>query len=326
MASLQESENNFRLLVKTIPSVVFKGYPDWSVDLFDEKFEKSTGYSIEDFNSRRMKWNELIVPEDLERAKEIFRQALKTNKSYVREYRIKIKSGEVLWVRERGQIICAANGTVEYITGIYSDITEAHEFQETIKKMQRHHETVLNSLGEGLLELDQTGEVVFVNPAALKMLGYQARDIMGQNLHELIHHQRADGTPYPQDECLLRATLKDGQERFIIDEVFWTKKGDPLPVAYLTRPIKEDGQIVGVVATFRDITWLKKAEAELKQANQYMQNIFDNSAEAIGIVDSKGLVKKWNKASKKSMDVVLMSCRGNLCLTFMRIKMHWLTC
>jgi PAS domain S-box-containing protein len=118
MASLQESENNFRLLVKTIPSVVFKGYPDWSVDLFDEKFEKSTGYSIEDFNSRRMKWNELIVPEDLERTKEIFRQALKTNKSYVREYRIKIKSGEVLWIRERGQIICDANGTVEYVTGI----------------------------------------------------------------------------------------------------------------------------------------------------------------------------------------------------------------
>ncbi len=299
VASLRESENNFRLLVKTIPSVVFKGYPDWSVDLFDEKFEKSTGYSIEDFNSRRMKWNELIVPEDLEKAKEIFRQALKTNKSYVREYRIKIKSGELLWVRERGQIICDADGTVEYITGIYSDITEAHEFQETIKKMQQHHETVLNSLGEGLLELDQAGEVVFVNPAVLKMLGYQARDIMGQNLHELIHHKRADGTPYPQDECLLRATLKDGQERFIIDEVFWTKKGDPLPVAYLTRPIKEDGQIVGVVATFRDITWLKKAEAELKQANQYMQNIFDNSAEAIGIVDSKGLVRKWNKASEE---------------------------
>ena len=83
-----------------------------------------------------MKWNELIVPEDLERAKEIFRQALKTNKSYVREYRIKIKSGEVLWIRERGQIICDANGTVEYVTGIYSDITEEHGMQDSLEQLR----------------------------------------------------------------------------------------------------------------------------------------------------------------------------------------------
>ena len=81
MASLQESENNYRLLVHTIPSVVFKGYADWSVEFFDDKFEKGTGYLIEDFKSRQMKWDEVIVPEDLERAKEIFRQALKTNRS-----------------------------------------------------------------------------------------------------------------------------------------------------------------------------------------------------------------------------------------------------
>ncbi len=77
----------------TIPSVVFKGYADWSVDFFDNKFEKVTGHAIADFNVRKLKWNDVMVPEDVEPAKEVVKQALKGNKAYVREYRIKQKIG-----------------------------------------------------------------------------------------------------------------------------------------------------------------------------------------------------------------------------------------
>ena len=69
---------------------------------------------------------------------------------------------------------------------------------------------------------------------------------------------------------------------------------------------------MGVVGAFRDITWRKQAEAELKQANQYMENIFDNSAEAIGIVDSNRACQEMEQGlRKKSMDILLKSCRGN---------------
>ncbi len=299
MASLRESENNFRLLVKTIPSVVFKGYPDWSVDLFDEKFEKSTGYSIEDFNSRRMKWNELIVPEDLEKAKEIFRQALKTNKSYVREYRIKIKSGEVLWIRERGQIICDANDTVEYVTGIYSDITEEHGMQESLEQLRWQNEAILKAAGEGVFGLDQTGRVTFINPAALTLTGFEAEEVLGQNLHGLTHYKKGDGTTYHEEECPIYATLKFGEKHQITDDIFWTKEGAPLPVEYVATPLERDGKIMGVVGVFRDITQRKRGEAEVKRAYQYLNNIFDNSAEAIGIVDRHGTVKRWNKSCEE---------------------------
>ena len=261
--------------------------------------QKSTGYSIEEFNSRRMKWDELIVPEDLEKAKEIFRQALKTNKSYVREYRIKIKSGEVLWIRERGQIICDANGTVEYVTGIYSDITEEHGLQASLEQLQWQNEMILNSMGEGLVVLDQRGMITFFNPAASVLTGYQAGEVMGKNLHDLVHHKKPDGTPYPREECPMYATLATGQISQVADEVFWTKNNESLPVEYVTTPIKQNGQIVGVVGSFRDIAWRKEAEAELKQANEYLEKVFDGSAEGIGIVDSKGLVSKWNKAAEE---------------------------
>ncbi len=299
MASLQESENNFRLLVKTIPSVVFKGYSDWSVDLFDEKFEKSTGYSIEDFNSRRMKWDEVIVPEDLGKAKEIFRQALKANKSYVREYRIKIKSGEVLWIRERGQILCDANGTVEYVTGIYSDITEEHGMQDSLEQLQWQNEAILTAAGEGVFGLDQAGRVTFINPAALTLTGFEAEEVLGQNLHGLMHYKKGDGAPYHEEECPIYATLKLGEKSQITDDIFWTKEGAPLPVEYVTTPLKRDGNIMGAVGVFRDITLRKRGEAEVKRAYQYLNNIFDNSAEAIGIVDQHGVVKRWNKSCEE---------------------------
>jgi diguanylate cyclase (GGDEF)-like protein/PAS domain S-box-containing protein len=309
-AALRESEKNYRLLVQTIPSVVFKGYADWSVEFFDDKFEKMTGYLAEDFNSRKLKWSDLILPEDYEKTKETLKQALKSNRAYMREYRIRLKNGEIRWARERSQIFCDQHGQIEYISGVCTDITQEREMLISLEKMQHHNEMVLNSLGEGLIELDQTGEVLFVNPKTLKLLGYEGKDLMGQNLHELIHYKKADGSPYPEAECPIHATLKKGESNFITDDVFWTKKGEPLPVAFLTNSIVEDGQVTGAVITFRDITWRKRAEAELKRTSQYMENIFDNSAEAIGIVDRHGVVTKWNKACENTYGYSYQDLQG----------------
>ena len=61
---MRQSEEKYRLLVNQVPAVVFKGYADWSVDFFDQKVEALTGYSPEDFNTRKLKWNDLILPDD----------------------------------------------------------------------------------------------------------------------------------------------------------------------------------------------------------------------------------------------------------------------
>lgn len=300
LEALRENEENYHMLIKSIPSVLFKGYVDGSVDFFEsEKCEDLTGYTMEDFNSRKIKWSGIILPEDFESAKHAFREALKSKEQrYMREYRIKTKSAGIIWIRERGHIITDENGKIDFITGICTDITDQHELQDVMIKMQEHNEMVLNSIGEGLFELDQNGEVIFANPASLKLLGFEGRDLMGQNLHELIHYKKADGTPHPAKECPMHATLKEGIEQKVLDDCFWTKKGEPLPVAYVTTPVREGDKVVGVVGAFRDISWRKQAEAEVKRAHQFMENIIENSAEGIGIVDRKGAVVKWNKASE----------------------------
>ena len=169
----------------------------------------------------------------------------------------------------------------------------------TRKKAHQENEMILNSVGEGLFGIDRLNNVTFANPAALALTGFEINEVMGRNLHELIHHKKSDGTPYPREECPMYATLMTGKKNHITDEVFWTKGGTPLPVAYLTTPINQDGQIVGVVVSFRDISWRKQAEAELKRSNGYLEKVFDGSTEGIGIVDSKGIVRKWNKAAEE---------------------------
>ena len=105
-------QEQFRLLVKNIPGFVYKGYKDWSVEFVDKKIEALIGYNIDDFHSRKKKWSDIIVKEDVESAHERFIQALNTDRSYMREYRILNNSGKTFWIQDRGQIICAPNGNL----------------------------------------------------------------------------------------------------------------------------------------------------------------------------------------------------------------------
>jgi PAS domain S-box-containing protein len=139
---LRESETRYRLLINNMPSIVYRGYKDWSVDFMDEKVRSLTGYGMEEFNSREKKWSEVIIGRDLETAKKAFIQALKTNKSYVREYRIETKGGEILWIQERGQIVCDKDGEIEYVSGVFFDVTERKQLQKAIVQREK-----LNTLG-----------------------------------------------------------------------------------------------------------------------------------------------------------------------------------
>jgi len=139
---LRESETRYRLLINNVPSIVYRGYKDWSVDFMDEKVKSLTGYGMEEFNSRERKWSEVIAGGDIEIAKKAFIQALKTNRSYVREYRIETKSGETLWIQDRGQIVCDKEGEIEYVSGVFFDVTERKRLQRAIVQKEK-----LNTLG-----------------------------------------------------------------------------------------------------------------------------------------------------------------------------------
>jgi PAS domain S-box-containing protein len=168
-------------------------------------------------------------------------------------------------------------GETRMFTGIVRDITQRKEAEEKLATANRKTQLILNSAGEGIYGLDLDGNTTFVNSAAERILGFKEEDLLGKFHHALVHHSKPDGTPYPQKDCHIFCSLRDGKMRRESEEVFWRKEGTPVPVEYVSTPIKENGKLVGAVVTFKDISERKRIERmihahtkDLKRANEML--------------------------------------------------------
>ena len=125
----------------------------------------------------------------------------------------------------------------------------------------RQSNSILESVGDGIYGTDLEGRVTVINPAASQMLGYKPEEILGQRLHDLIHHSHADGSLYPVDDCSINRTVINRDTIRVSNEVFWRKDGSSFPVEYVARPqieldssSGEEGKAIGVVVAFTDTT------------------------------------------------------------------------
>ncbi|MEL7332698.1 MAG: PAS domain-containing sensor histidine kinase [Cyanobacteria bacterium J06560_2] len=141
-----------------------------------------------------------------------------------------------------------------------------------LETLRRQYQLILNAVGEGVYGLDLQGNVTFVNPAAASMIDWEMGELIGQSMHQVLHHSHPDGSHYPRECCPIYAAFQDGSTRRVTDEVFWRKDGTSFPVEYISTPMQdEQGQLIGAVITFRDITQRKWAEAVLQQANEDLE-------------------------------------------------------
>jgi len=147
---------------------------------------------------------------------------------------------------------------------------------QRLRRLEREHALILEAAGEGIYGFDREGRGTFVNTAARQILGWTSEDLAGQITHDLHHHTRADGSPYPREECPIYAALSDGAIHRVDDEVFWHKDGHCIPVEYISTPIWESGEIQGAVVVFRDITARKHAEEKLRCAYAEIAKLKDS--------------------------------------------------
>lgn len=119
---------------------------------------------------------------------------------------------------------------------------------------------LLDNAGEGICGLDLEGYCIFANHAALNMTGFSSQDLIGQQLHTLIHHSHADGSAYPAKSCRMFDSVRTGDAQMVKDEVLWRKDGSNFPVRYVSTPIVQNNQIIGAVVIFSDISAEKHTE------------------------------------------------------------------
>lgn len=129
-----------------------------------------------------------------------------------------------------------------------------------LEEVSRWHKLILETAGEGIYGLDSDGCATFVNPAAARLTGHRVDELIGQHVHDLVHHSRVDGSSYPEEECPVSISLRSGVSQRVSDEVFWRKDGTSFWVEYTSAPIVEGDKVVGAVVTFTDVSERRAVE------------------------------------------------------------------
>ena len=160
------------------------------------------------------------------------------------------------------------------------------EKQQQFAEAEEHSLLLLNSMGDGIFGVDLNGNVMFINAAANRLLGYDANELVGQNVHQKIHHSHAGGSPYPVETCPMFKAFTFGTAATISDEMLWRKDGVGFSVEYTATPVLRGKEITGAVITFRDITKRKRLEESLSAERERLQQILDTSP--VGVAFSTG--------------------------------------
>ncbi len=179
---------------------------------------------------------------------------------------ITVGSSAVIGQPIRGTTWAIANSLALVLVGgvnlIAWSLAEASRSRENA--VARRSQLVLDAATEGVYGLDRDGRLTFINPSALRMLGWSAEELMGRSMHELTHHTRPDGSAYPRAECPMTRSFRHGTTSRVVDEVFWRRDGESFPVRYTATPLVEQGEITGAVVTFEDRS--ERARAAVAEA------------------------------------------------------------
>jgi PAS domain S-box-containing protein len=300
--ALRNSEERYRGLFESIPIGMYRTTPDGRIIDANPTLVQMLGYPDRDSllavnasdlygnPQARVTWKNLMEQRGIVR-------------SYEKEFRR--SDGTVVHVEENTRAIRDLEGRVQSYEGSLQDVTERKRMEAALERMGRQNSLILQSAGEGILGVDKEGKQTFVNPAAARMFDCEVKELIGQRSHQIWHHSKKDGTPYPEEECPIYETLKEGSVKIVVDEVFWKKDGRSFPVEYTTTPIGEDERIEGAVVTFRDITARKRAEEEREKLIRELQEALAKVKTLSGLLPICASCKKirddkgyWNQVEE----------------------------
>ncbi|WP_437505680.1 PAS domain S-box protein [Sorangium sp. So ce1099] len=199
-------------------------------------------------------------PEDRPRLLALARKVLAEGTKERIEHRFLAADGRAVWlsseiVRRRDPAGRAL------VRGLSTDITRAKVAEEALRESEERMQALLESTEQGIYGLDRAGRCTFANRACVRLLGYRDEaELVGRTMHQLVHHTRASGAPLPESECRICRTRRSGEAAHLEGEPLFRADGTSLPVEYWSRPVLRQGEVVGAVVTFVDITERKRDE------------------------------------------------------------------
>jgi len=256
--TLRESEARYRQIVEGSLGMVCMHDLNGSLLSVNKHGAESLGRTVDEMIGRPLSE---FIPNDRKKALQPYLKQITTAGEAQGLLHLRHTDNEVRVIAYRNKLIDIP-GRDKYVLGFGVDISEQVRAEGRLRTLTRQSDSILESVGDGIFGIDLHGRITVVNSAALQMLGYKRGEVLDKGMHELIHHTRPDGTPYPQSECPIENTLEKRDSVRISEEVFWRKDGTSFPIEYVARPqietssdgSAEGGKPIGVVVAFTDTT------------------------------------------------------------------------
>ncbi len=301
--ALRESEERFRLTFEQAAVGMAHVGPDGRLLRVNRKFAEILGYSLEELQTRT--FQELTYPPDLPNdLAHLRRLAARELDQYLIEKRYVRKNGQLVWAKLTVAAVRDKEGGVKYFVSIVEDISAQKDAEarlraseDRLRALLDFQSAAMSNMAEGLYTLDENGCLTSINPAAEAMFGSSSAELMGKNMHEVVHHRHLDGTPYPAADCPFLQVLQGGPVVREREDFFIRKDGSFMPVVYSASPLRREGKIAGVVIGFRDDSEQRLVRGALQQSERQLRETLDALPVAVYTTDADGRLTHYNPAA-----------------------------
>ncbi len=178
-------------------------------------------------------------------------------------------------------------------------LREADSSARRARRATAEREAVIESTSDGIYAIDLTGRCTLANAAAIALIGYSAPELLGVNMHDLIHHHHADRRVFDEAECPLYLAFREGRPTRIDDTTFWRRDGTSFRADCTSSPLIMDGRMTGAVIAFRDISERIAAAEALRQSEMRFRAVFQDAGIGIVITDLDGTLLECNEAYER---------------------------
>jgi PAS domain S-box-containing protein len=305
--ALLSSEARYRQVVESSLGFVFTCTLEGRLTSLNAFTAETLGYRIEDLLGRSV--TELLDSSGATAFQDCLR-ALETGVEWQGALPVRRSDGIYRRIAFRSRRM-DLHGERPFVLNHGVDVTEQHEAEEALHLATRQRELILESVGDGIYGIDLDGRLSFINAAGARALGYELDQLRGRDVHEIIHHSHADGTPYSRLTSPILQGMRRRETVRMNDEVFWRADGTAIPVEYTASPLIEDGRISGMVVAFQDISERRRLE---KMKDEFISTVshelrtpLTSLRASLGLISSGSLDKRPEK-QRQMIEMAIGNC------------------
>ncbi len=297
--ALKASQERFELAAQA----TIDGIWEWNIvdrsEYFSPRLCEILGYRSEELRPLPETWNNLLHPEDRQRARLALRRHLEQDSPYNEEYRMRHKDGSYHWYQSRGQVQRDAQGNPIRMAGSLTDITHRKQAEEALRASEAKYRLMTENMSDVIWQISPDWVITYISPSDEKLRGFPSEEVLGRPVWDFI--------PPAQIEPLKQAVKKriaDYQQKIMhptpIEFETSCKNGGTIWVEIIANPMHDaNGEMCGFQGMARDITARKEAQKALEESVERLRGFIEQTMEAVCIIDENGQIAEWNRASEQ---------------------------